>query len=220
MFLITELTEDVKYLVEEKDNKKSLYIEGIFAQSEIKNRNGRVYPKAVLESAINTYIHEKVKNRSAYGELSHPTSPKINEDRISHLIESLKWTGNDVYGRAKILETPMGNIARAIIDGGGKIAVSTRGMGSVKPNSMGIVEVQNDYKIATAADLVVDPSVSAAFVNGILEGVEFSYDSKNGWFQKEIENIKTEIHAIPKKRLEQHRMRLFENFLRKVSSES
>lgn len=220
MRLITELHQDLNYLSEGKEGeKKTLFIEGIFAQSECKNRNGRVYPKAVLESAIDRYINDKVKIKTAYGELGHPSGPKINEDRISHLVESLKWNGNDVVGRAKILDTPMGKITKAIIEGGGQIAVSTRGMGSVKQAKDGIVEVQSDFRLATAADIVTDPSCEKAFVTSIAENIEWIYDEfKDEWIVQEmIEKTNKKVKSLSSSQLEEQKFYLLRNFLQELS---
>ncbi len=217
MKLITELnTENIEYITEGTDKDKSLYLSGIFMQSEIQNKNGRIYPKGVMEGALNKYLDTKLNNKTAYGELGHPTGPKINEDRISHLITELKWDGNDVIGKARIFSTEMGNIARAIIEGGGRLGVSSRGLGTLKPNTKGINEVQDDFFIATAADIVTDPSAPAAMVNGIMEGVEYLYDEKNGvFFQQMVEDTKKEIHSLRKSQLDEAKMiEIFTRFIK------
>lgn len=219
MKLITELTQDISYkAINEENGKRKLYIEGVFAQSEIVNRNNRVYPKSVMEAAMNKYIGEKVQNRTAYGELGHPQGPKINEDRISHLIESLEWNGNNVVGKARILDTNMGRIVEGIMDGGGRVGVSTRGLGSVKPNSRGIMEVQNDFRIATAADIVTDPSGPNCMVNGIMEGVEWVFDATRGTFMEhKIEQMADTIKKFSKQELNEKKLALFEYYLANVA---
>lgn len=212
MKLITEKIEETNFIKEEKDGKKYYYIEGIYMQSELVNRNGRRYPKHVMESALNKYI-DKVNNKTAYGELGHPQGPKINEDRISHLIESLTWDGNNVVGRAKIFDTDKGIVAQKILEGGGRLGVSSRGMGSLREKN-GIMEVQEDFMIATAADIVTDPSAPQAFVNGVMEDVEWVFT--NGiWTQKQAEaNIKA-IKESTKNNREEVFLRIFESVLSK-----
>lgn len=220
MRLITELTEEIGYKVvtEEATGKKSLYLEGIFAQSEIVNKNNRVYPRAVMESAMDKYINEKVQSRTAYGELGHPQGPKINEDRISHLIESLNWDQNNVLGKARILNTNMGRIVEGIIEGGGRVGVSTRGLGSVKPNSRGIMEVQNDFRVATAADIVTDPSGPNCMVNGIMEGVEWVYDATKGtYMEQRIEQFVDTVKKFNKRELNEKKLWLFNHYLTEIS---
>ena len=172
MKLITEKVEDVQVLTEEKNGKKKLYIEGTFLQGEIKNRNGRMYPLATLEREVSKYNESFVKSGRALGELGHPEGPTVNLDRASHLITSLVQEGNNFRGRARILETPMGNIAKQLLDEGVKLGVSSRGIGSLKETN-GCKVVADDYMLATAADIVADPSAPDAFVNGIMEGKEW-----------------------------------------------
>ena len=171
MKLICELQESVEYeLIEEGDGKpKKYYIEGIFMQSEKKNKNGRIYPMPVLEKEVNRYVKEYVKPKRAFGELGHPDGPTVNLDRASHMIQSLKKEGKDFVGRAKILDTPNGKIVKCLIDEGARLGVSSRGMGTLKPESKAQV-VQDDFYLATAADIVADPSAPNAFVEGIMEG--------------------------------------------------
>ncbi len=219
MKLICEVLEEVKLVTEEKeDGKKDFFIEGIFMQADLKNRNGRIYPMPVMEKEVNRYVKEYVDTKRAFGELGHPESPSINLDRISHMITELKRDGSNIVGRAKILETPMGNIARNIIQGGGALGVSSRGMGSLKDRN-GIMEVQDDFTLATAADIVADPSAPGAFVNGIMEGVEWIWD--NGLLKaQQIELYKEEIEkaaAKPNKRvLEETMLRTWSDFLSKL----
>ena len=186
---------DIQTLVEEKEGKKTLFIEGIYLQGDIKNRNGRVYPKSILEREVARYLKESVDRRNAFGELDHPTGPKINPDRISHLIVSLKEDGANYIGKAKILDTPMGNIARNIMEGGGQLAVSSRGVGSVKQIG-GAMQVQEDFMLSTAADIVVNPSAPSAYVEAILESPDWYFDAaKQEWMMNEVMN---ELHNTKK----------------------
>jgi hypothetical protein len=215
MKLITELNESIKYVTEKTESgKKTMYIEGVFLQSEIKNRNGRVYPKAVLEREVNRYNEQFVQKGRAFGELGHPDGPQINLDRISHIIESLKQDGSNFIGRAKITDTPMGNIARGIIESGGQLGVSTRGMGSIKLNKEGVNEVQDDFHLATAADIVADPSAPDAFVNGIMEGVEWIWE--NNMLIAQHAKLQVE-QAVRSRDLETQKLKVFENFINSIS---
>ena len=212
MKLITELNESIKYVTETKESgKKTMYIEGVFLQSEIKNRNGRVYPKHVLEREVNRYNEQFVSKGRAFGELGHPDGPQINLDRISHIIESLKQDGTNFIGRAKITDTPMGNIARGIIESGGQLGVSTRGMGSLKLNKEGVNEVQDDFHLATAADIVADPSAPDAFVNGIMEGVEWIWENNMLIAQRTKGLVE---QAVRSRDLETKKLSIFENFIK------
>lgn len=215
MKLITELNESIKYVTETKESgKKTLYIEGVFLQSEIKNRNGRMYPKHVLEREVNRYNEQFVQKGRAFGELGHPDGPQINLDRISHIIESLKQDGTNWVGRAKITDTPMGNIARGIIESGGQLGVSTRGMGSIKLNKEGVNEVQDDFHLATAADIVADPSAPDAFVNGIMEGVEWIWENNMLIAQRAQMQVE---QAVRSRDLETQKLKIFENFINSLS---
>lgn len=219
MKLIVEKIETVETLTEEVNGKKNFYIEGIFLQAECKNRNGRVYPKSVMEQAVEKYIKERINTDSAYGELAHPDSPKINLDRASHLIKELKWEGNNVYGKAIVMSTPMGGIVRGIVESGGKLGVSSRGMGSLK-ESNGVNIVQNDFILATAADVVDNPSAPDAFVNGIMEGVEYFWDSVSGTLIEErIDTMKKDIHKMSKSQLEEAKIMMFEQFLQELTKQ-
>ncbi len=212
MRLIREQIDTANIVTEEKEGKKNTYIEGIFMQAEIKNRNGRLYPRGVMEGAVTRYIEEKVNNRTAYGELAHPSGPNINPDRVSHLIESLTWNGNDVTGRAKI-GGPMGDHVHKLMELGGQIGVSSRGLGSLKTNKMGIMEVQNDFRLATAADIVLDPSAPSAFVKGVMENKEYFYDvARNVWVEHALVEIE---ETLDKSRNldEQIATRLFKNLM-------
>jgi hypothetical protein len=212
MKLITEVVEDIQYLTEQNDEgEKSYYIEGIFMQAEKPNRNGRIYPKEVLEKEVNRYNKEYVKKNRAYGELGHPQGPTINLERMSHLIKEIKVDGNNFIGRAKIMDSPYGNIVKNLIKEGASLGVSSRGMGSLKRKN-GINEVQRDFYLATAADIVADPSAPDAFVNGIMEDVEWIYE--NGvWSYKELESAKKEIHETSKVNIEEKKIQIFEKFI-------
>jgi hypothetical protein len=219
MKLITELTESVDYITESKENGlKEHYIVGPFLVSDTLNKNGREYPKPVMESAVAKYIKETLDTKRAYGELGHPAGPQINLDRVSHIITELKWSGNIVMGKAKITDTPMGNIARGLLESGANLGVSSRGLGSLK-ESNGVMIVQSDYKIATAADIVADPSAPGAFVQGIMENTEWLYDEKHGWQAVQLaENYKKKIKGMSRKQIEENRLALFESFVSKLMS--
>lgn len=178
MKLITELTEDINFIKEEtsEGGLKNYFIEGVFLQGEIKNRNGRKYPMGILEREVNRYNDCFVKEKRAFGELGHPAGPSINLDRVSHMVTELRKDGNNYIGKAKIFGTPNGSIVKNFLDEGAKIGVSSRGMGSLSDKG-GIMEVQDDFFLATAADIVADPSAPDAFVNGIMEGVEWLWDN-------------------------------------------
>lgn len=224
MKLITEITEDIEYITEAKeDGKKNLYIEGIFLQSAIKNRNGRIYPEGVMDKEVARYMKESVDRKTAVGELNHPPSPSINLDRVSHRIVSLKKEGTNYIGKALITSTPMGNIVKGLMESGVQLGVSSRGMGTLKPNKQGINEVQEDFRLVTAADVVSDPSAPSAWVNGIMENVDWIYDDKMGWKSVDIvEAIVSETKgkielAIREKMLQERKIQLFENFMTKIS---
>lgn len=215
MFLITEHLEDVQYIKEDtKDGEKSNYfIEGIFMQSEKKNRNGRVYPKKTLMDEVKRYNESYVKSNRAMGELGHPEGPSVNLERVSHIIKDLKVEGNDVIGKAKILDTPYGKIVKNLMDEGAKLGVSSRGMGSLKQRN-GINEVQRDFMLA-AVDIVSDPSAPDAFVNGIMEGKEWVWD--NGIIRaREIESYKELIEGAARKELEEKKLLAFNRFMSKL----
>lgn len=194
MKLITELNENLEVITEAKeDGTKSHFIEGIFMQGDIKNRNGRTYPSETLEKEMNRYNEEFIKHKRALGELGHPDGPTINGDRVSHLITSMRREGNDFYGKAKVLSTPMGEIVKSLLDEGVKIGVSTRGLGSVKQLKDGVMEVQKDFHLATV-DIVTDPSAPNAFVNGIMENREYYYDiASSSWRPQEVAEVIEEI---------------------------
>jgi hypothetical protein len=215
MKLITEMNEDVTFVTEATENGKKKYaIEGVFMQSETVNRNGRVYPKAILEGEVDRYNKKYVMEKRALGELNHPTGPTVNLDKVSHLITNLRMEGKDVIGKAKLLETPCGLIAQSLLESGVKLGVSSRGMGSLKENR-GYKEVQKDFMLS-AVDIVADPSAPNAFVNGIMEGVEWVWD--NGILKQEvIENYQNHIRKTPTKELQETAVSLFEDFMRKLS---
>jgi hypothetical protein len=228
MKLITEISQDSFQVITEakEDGKKDLFIEGVFMQADVKNRNGRVYPKAILEKEVNRYIKTHVNEKRALGELGHPQGPKINEDRVSHLITELYFEGSDVYGKAKILSTPMGNIVRSFVEDGVKIGVSSRGLGSLKEKN-GVNEVQNDFFLATV-DVVTDPSAPNCFVNGIMEGVDFWYDPSKGiWTQKEaeaieriVEETKKAVKKMSKGQILENKLALFNHYLQEITKKS
>jgi hypothetical protein len=216
MKLIRELIEDFSYVKElnESTGLKTLFIEGIFLQADIKNRNGRVYPLPIMEQEVNRYVSDKINNDTAYGELGHPSGPTINPDRISHRIVSLQKEGTNFIGKAKIGSQGLGILARGLIEDGGKLGVSSRGMGSLR-ESGGAMVVQGDFHLATAGDIVIDPSAPQAFVNGIMENVEWIYDESFGWKAlTEAENIKKDVHENYSKMTEEDFLRHFENFLK------
>ena len=217
MRLITELTEEVKYLVEEKEGKKHFYIEGIWMQGDIGNRNGRRYPVSVLEKEVNRYNEQYIAKNRAYGELGHPSGPSINLDRVSHMIKSLHREGNNFVGKAKIMDTPMGNIVKNLISEGAQLGVSSRGMGSIKESKDGIMEVQSDFYLATAGDIVADPSAPDAFVQGIMEGVEWIWD--NGILKaQKIEEYKEELNRGARQRIsEETAIKVFNQFFQDLS---
>lgn len=215
MKLIKEITESVNYLLEEgSDGKRSLFIEGPFLVSERTNRNGRMYKEETMRKEVSRYTEQYINKNRAFGELGHPDTPSINLDRVSHLIVSLRQEGNDWIGKAKILETPMGNIARNLIDGGAQLGVSSRGMGSLKSVN-GINVVQDDFYLATAADIVADPSAPGAFVQGIMENKEWMLID-GVWTEMDHTLAKKQIESAPKHQIEEVSLRIWENFLKKL----
>ena len=214
MKLITETIEDVKLVTEEKNGKKLLYIEGVFLQSELKNRNGRMYPFSVLEREVKRYNEEYVQSKRALGELGHPDGPTINLDRVSHRITSLRAEGNNFIGKAQILDTPMGNIAKNLLGEGVQLGVSSRGMGSIqKVEDCNVVA--DDFMLTTAADIVADPSAPDAFVNGIMEGKEWVW--QNGILkEREVAKYQRYIDNGSRRELEERTLKVFEDFLGKL----
>lgn len=211
MKLITESIEDIQILTEEKDGKKTLYIEGVFLQGEIKNRNGRIYPFGVLQKEVERYSEEYVRAGRALGELGHPDGPTVNLDRVSHKITSLKAEGTNFIGKARILDTPMGSIAKNLLGEGVKLGVSSRGMGTLKEEN-GVKYVSDDFMLATAADIVADPSAPDAFVNGIMEGKEWVWEG--GLLrERQIQEMKKEIENSSKVELEEKMLSAFNQLL-------
>ena len=215
MKLIAEQIQDVQYLKEEDEKGKSNYkIKGIFLQGNIKNRNGRVYPVEVLEKEVNRYNKEFVDENRAYGELGHPDGPTVNLERVSHMVTSLKRDGDNFIGEAKIMSTPMGKIVENIMDDGGKLAVSSRGMGSLEQKK-GANYVKDDFYLATAADIVADPSAPQAFVEGIMEGKEWVWD--NGILKEvEVAEIQEDIERGVRSRNANYQALAFAKFLKKL----
>jgi hypothetical protein len=216
MKLISEEAIDVDFVTEEDENKKKNYfIEGIFMQSEMKNRNGRVYPKAILQKEVKRYTEKFIDTKRAFGELGHPDGPQVNLERVSHMITELVEDGANFVGRAKIMDTPYGKIVKNLIDEGAKLGVSSRGMGSLKPVQDGLQEVQSDFYLATAADIVADPSAPDAFVSGIMEGKEWVWD--NGLLkEKEIVEYQKQIERATEISRNKVRIEAFENFITKL----
>ena len=214
MKLISEYIDNKLDVIVEKNNgKKDLYIEGVFMQAEQKNRNGRIYEKKILEAAVDKYVNEQVKTGRACGELNHPEGPTVNLDKVSHKITDLKWEGSNVVGKASILKTPMGQIVEGLLEGGVKLGVSSRGMGSLVQKN-GTNYVGKDFMLATV-DIVQDPSAPEAFVNGIMEGVEWVWD--NGILKaRDIEIIETEIKTAKNTASPDVEIRAFKNFLSKL----
>jgi len=214
MKLISEEISNAEYLIEEKDGKKEYKIRGIFLQSEIKNRNGRVYSKDVLEKEVRRYNAEFINKNRAFGELGHPDGPTVNLERVSHMIKKLYPDGNNFIGEAKIMNTPYGKIVKGLIDEGAQLGVSSRGMGSLEQKG-GVNYVGKDFYLATAADIVADPSAPDAFVEGIMENKEWVWD--NGVLvEKEIEAWKLELIKTKKRSLEEQKLKIFDSFLKKL----
>ena len=216
MKLIAEYTDqNINFLTEEKNGKKKYIIEGVFMQAEKKNRNGRIYPKPVMEKALGKYMTDQVSKNRAVGELNHPDGPTVNLDKVSHKIENLNFKGNDVVGKATILDTPMGEIVKGLLDGGVQLGVSTRGMGSLQQQGNAMI-VKDDF-ILNAVDIVQDPSAPSAFVNGVMEGVEWVWN--NGIIEAQaIEKMETEIKNAPRTALYETQVREFKNFLSLLKS--
>jgi hypothetical protein len=215
MKLISEYHDSNLQVITEakKDGKKEYVIEGVFMQADKKNRNGRIYERSILEGAVNKYVEEQVKTGRAVGELNHPDGPGINLDKVSHRITELRFEGSDVIGKASILQTPMGKIVEGLLEGGVKLGVSSRGMGSLEKKN-GVMQVGKDFMLATV-DIVQDPSAPEAFVNGIMEGVDWIWD--NGILKpQEIEIIETEIKEARNMRSSDIEIKAFKNFLSKL----
>lgn len=217
MKLIKEHTETVNYLIEEdkETGQKNYNLEGVFLQADIKNRNGRIYPVDVLDKEVKRYVKENVKKNRAYGELGHPDSPTINLDRVSHMIKDLKLEDKNFIGKAKIMDTPYGKIVKSLIDEGASLGVSSRGMGSLKTTKDGSSEVQKDFMLATAADIVADPSAPDAFVRGVMEGKEWMFvDGK--FVEQDIDAVKSSITKATRSQLEEAKLFAFAKFLKAI----
>lgn len=213
MKLIREEIESVKIITEAKGGKRSLFIEGIFLQGNIKNRNGRMYPLDTLRKEVERYNESNIVSGRALGELGHPDGPTVNLDRVSHKIVSLRESGSNFIGKAKILNTPMGKIASNLIEEGVKLGVSSRGIGSLKPTKEGFNVVGEDFMLATAADIVADPSAPDAFVSGIMEGKDWVWDGgilREKYAEKTYKTINT---LVDQKKLDEHKLNLFNDFL-------
>jgi hypothetical protein len=218
MKLITELNENVEYSTElnEATGKKHHHIHGRFLVAEEVNRNGRMYPLNVMQTAVDKYVDNHIKTNRGYGELGHPQGPHINLDRVSHLVVDLQRDGNTNYfiGKARLTDTPMGNIAKGLLDSGANLGVSSRGMGSLKSEN-GVMVVQPDYSLATAADIVADPSAPGAYVKGIMEGVEWFYDENNGWRAMEMVEEQKKFAKNNFKQIDEQKViRMFQSFLK------
>ena len=216
MKLITEEIDSVEFIVESHGGKKQLYIEGVFLQGEIKNRNGRVYPMATLRREVGRYNENHVQKGRALGELGHPEGPTVNLDRVSHKIVSLRESGSNFVGKAKILNTPMGKIASSLIAEGVKLGVSSRGVGSLKMTREGVNVVGDDFMLSTAADIVSDPSAPDAFVEGIMEGKDWVWDGgilREKFATKTYKTINT---LTDQKKLDEHKLGLFQDFLQNI----
>ena len=216
MKLISEEAHDIEFLTEAtKNGGKNYFIEGVFMQAETKNRNGRIYPKQVLQKEAKRYSEEFINKKRAFGELGHPDGPTVNLERVSHMIEELEEVDQKFMGRAKILDTPYGKIVKNLIDEGARLGVSSRGMGSLKPGKNGISEVQGDFYLATAADIVADPSAPDAFVAGIMEGKEWIWD--NGLLKEtQIQQYKDKIEKTSRKEREDVLVEAFKDFIVKL----
>ena len=213
MKLITETLENVEYITEEVKGKTNYKIRGVFLQSEIKNRNGRVYPKQTLANEVSRYNREFVEQKRAFGELGHPDGPTVNLERVSHMVTKLYPDGNNFIGEAKIMDTPYGKIVKNLIDEGAKLGVSSRGMGSLERSRGGEARVGNDFYLATAADIVADPSAPDAFVEGIMEGKEWIWD--NGVIkERDIEEYKQYIKEAKRLKLAEAKAEVFSKFLK------
>lgn len=216
MKLIIEEIEDVEFICEASNNgKKSFYIQGPFLQADVKNRNGRIYESRILDPAVKTYIENFVNKNRAMGELSHPQGPSINLDRVSHKVTSLHKEGSNWIGKAKILDTPMGRIASALLNDGIQLGVSSRGMGSLIERNGGKY-VGDDFQLATCADIVSDPSAPAAFVNGIMEGVEWYYDTTGKLMSAESAKREIESSVDSRDFNEEKMLEIFESYLRNI----
>ena len=214
MKLITEQIHDTKVITEGKGSKRRTFIEGVFLQGAIKNRNGRMYPLQTLSKEVQKYNENYIKKGRAMGELGHPDGPTINLDRVSHLITSLKQEGNNYVGKARILDTPMGRVAKELLDEGIKLGVSSRGLGSIKEEN-GVKVVMDDFILATAADIVADPSAPDAFVNGIMEGKEWVWNN-GGISEQRLDSIKSRIDSASRTQIAERKVSAFNEFLQSL----
>lgn len=216
MKLICEVLDQKLSLVKEakEDGKKQYFIEGVFLMGDRPNKNGRIYESKILAKEVARYTKELIETNRAYGELGHPAGPSINLDRVSHMIKSLRQEGSDFVGKAKITDTPMGNIVMNLLDEGANLGVSSRGMGTLKQNN-GIMEVQDDFVLATAADIVADPSAHNAFVRGVMENVDWVYDAASGsWMAAEsLDNTRKSMKRMSMSQIEEQKVYMFEKFL-------
>lgn len=214
MKLLKELNETVELIVEGDGKEKHHYLQGVFLQSAIANRNGRMYPESTMDKEVNRYITEKVSKNSAYGEMTHPETPTVDLKNVSHLITSLTKEGTNWIGKARILDTPMGQIAKGILNGGGRLGVSSRAMGSIKMNNEGINVVQNDFMLSTAADIVSDPSAPDAWVQGIMESADWVY--VNGIFERQVGEAQRFIRKSSSSMLDEAKIIAFQHFLNNI----
>ena len=217
MKLITEINEELEFISEANETgKKDYFIKGVFMQGDIKNRNGRLYPAQTLAKEVKRYNEEYVAKNRAYGELGHPQGPTINLDRVSHLIKELYQDGSNFIGKAKIMDTPMGKIVKSLMEEGASIGVSSRGMGSIKPVN-GVQQVQSDFMLATAADIVADPSAPDAYVEGIMEGKEWVFDESLGWQAIDIAEQQQQMSKKKWKQIDEaKKLKMFHEFLSKI----
>ena len=214
MKLISEEIPDAEYLIEDANGKKNYKIKGVFLQSDIKNRNGRVYPKEIMIKEVNRYNKEFVEKKRAFGELGHPDGPTVNLERVSHMITNLQQDGSNYIGEAKIMNTPYGKIVKGLIDEGAQLGVSSRGMGSLEQRN-GANYVKSDFMLATAADIVADPSAPDAFVQGIMESKEWVWD--NGRLvERDVDAWRKEIRSASRRKLEEKKLEIFGNFLKNL----
>lgn len=214
MKLLIETLENPDFLIEEVDGKKNYFIEGVFIQTEKPNKNNRIYKFDHMKRVIDNYRRDYIDQNMAWGELNHPDKPTINLDRVSHLITKLEPDGMNFIGKAKIVDTPSGNIVKGLLDGGGKLGVSTRGVGSLKPHG-GYQIVQEDFQLATAGDIVANPSAQTAFVSALMENKEWIFENGK-WHEIELDRAKKKIKLAPKARLEEVGLQLFEDFIKKI----
>ena len=223
MKLIKELVEDITYLTESAENgKRKYFIEGVIMQADVKNRNGRIYPKNILEKEVSRYNDAYIDKKRAYGELGHPKGPSINLDRVSHMFTELRFEGSDVVGRAKVMDTPMGKIVKNFIDEGAQLGISSRGLGTLKRAKGGIMEVQNDFMLATAGDIVSDPSGPDCYVEGIMEGADWIFDqSTQTWAQTTVDIVeghKKEIDDNFTNLTSERALSMFEEYIKSLKS--